>query len=62
MSPDVLARKLRRLSVYLAGLKMHDGRSAEDIDYDIVANSIGPAVEDFGELLRQLQGRLTASE
>lgn len=132
MSPDVLARKLRRLSIYLDGLTMHNGRTAEDIsadpyaverllellvqvsvdilshllaesgvspasyretfelagehgllpteltgrlaraaglrnilvhlyeeiDYDIVAASIRPALEDFGELIRQLELRL----
>lgn len=136
MSPDVLARKLRRLSIYLADLTKHAGRTAahiaedpyaverllellvqvsvdilshllaedgvspdsyratfelagehgllpielttrlaraaglrnilvhlyEDIDYDIVATSIGPALEDFGELIRQLQSRLADSD
>lgn len=136
MSPDVLARKLRRLGGYLDDLATHRGRGAaeiaadpyelerllelvvqvavdvlshllaergasppsyratfelagehdllpgelagrladaaglrnvlvhlyEDIDYDIVAASVEPALADFGELARHLQERLPASD
>lgn len=136
MSPDVLTRKLRRLSGYLDDLSTHRGRGAaeiagdpyelerllelivqlavdilshllserrvspesyratfelagehgllptdlagrlaraaglrnilvhlyEDIDYDIVATSIDPAIEDFGTFVRYLQERLPESD
>ena len=34
----------------------------EEIDYEIVAASIGPAIDDFGRLLRVLQARLDEAE
>lgn len=34
MSPDVLARKLERLSVYLAHMRRHRGRTAAEIRQD----------------------------
>lgn len=136
MSPDVLTRKLRRLSGYLDDLSAHRGRGAaeiaadpyelerllelivqvavdilshllaerrvspesyratfelagehellptdlagrlaraaglrnilvhlyEDIDYDIVAASVDPAIEDFGAFVRHLQEQLPEAE
>jgi uncharacterized protein YutE (UPF0331/DUF86 family) len=52
--PDPLARRLADA----AGLRNVLVHLYEDIDYEIVAASIGPALEDFGELLRLMEQRL----
>ncbi len=52
--PDPLARRLADA----AGLRNVLVHLYEDIDYEVVAVSIGPALEDFGELLRLLERRL----
>lgn len=46
------AARLRNILVHLY----------EDIDYDIVAKSIDPTIDDFGAFVRHLQERLPEAE
>ena len=45
-----------------AGLRNVLVHMYDDIDYGIVARSIGPALEDFGEVLRVFEQRLAAMD
>lgn len=70
MTREVLVRKLARLERYLEDLRPHRGKSGEevrespyeDIDYEIVAASIGRALDDFGAFLEHYRGRLGGGE
>jgi len=56
--PDALAERLADA----AGLRNVLAHLYEDIDYDIVAASIGRALDDFGAFLEHYRGRLASGE